>query len=86
MFECSHGETVETFHFHTRNQMKYTCKTEINLPISRVVELWRDENNLGKWQDGFIRIEHISGDPETVGAQSKIYLEQGKRRLLFLSP
>ena len=64
--------------------MKYTCTTEINLPISQVVELWKDENNFREWQDGFVKIEHISGKPETIGSQSRIYLEQGKQKLELL--
>ncbi len=64
--------------------MKYTCTTEINLPISQVVNLWKDEANFGKWQDGFIKIVHISGEPGTAGAKSKIYLEQGKRNMELL--
>lgn len=64
--------------------MKFVCKAEINLPISKVVELWRDEKNFKEWQDGFVKIEHISGEPETVGAKSKIYLEQGKRKIELL--
>ena len=64
--------------------MKYTCKTEINLPINRVVELWKDEKNFSEWQDGFVKIEHINGETETAGAKSRIYLKQGKRKMELL--
>lgn len=64
--------------------MKYNCQTEINLPVSKVVELWQDEKNFKEWQDGFVKIKHISGEPGTVGAKSKICLEQGKRKMELL--
>lgn len=64
--------------------MKYTCETQINLPVSIVVELWKDENYFKEWQDGFVKIEHIKGEPETVGAISKIYLTQNNRKMELL--
>lgn len=61
--------------------MKYKCRIEIDLPIDTVVNLWADENNFKEWQDGFVRIERISGEPEEIGAKSKIYLQQGRRKI-----
>ena len=54
--------------------MKYTCKTTINLPIDKVVKLWSDENHFKKWQDGFVRIEHID-QQKVKGAKAKIYFD-----------
>ena len=65
--------------------MKYTCSVEINLPKDQVVALWRDENNFKEWQDGFVKIDHICGEPETAGAKSRIYLEQRKRKMELLA-
>ena len=59
--------------------MKYTCTVIINRPINEVVELWKNEDNFNKWQDGFKSIEHISGIPNTVGAKSKIILDDNRR-------
>jgi len=61
--------------------MNYTCTTEINLPIEKVVALWEDENNFKHWQDGFQSIELMQGTKDQVGAISRIYLQQGKRRM-----
>ncbi len=55
--------------------MKYTCTIIIDLPIAKVVALWKDENNFKHWQDGFESITLISGSPEQEGAQSKILLK-----------
>ena len=64
--------------------MKYTCKTTINLPRSEVVELWINENNFKKWQDGFVKIDHLSGELQAPGSQSKIYLAQSNRKMELL--
>ena len=61
--------------------MKYKCRTEINSPIKKVVNLWSDENRFEKWQDGFLSIEHIEGEANSVGAKSKILSQQGKRKM-----
>jgi uncharacterized membrane protein len=63
--------------------MKYTCIIDISLPIDKVVQLWKDENNFKEWQDDFESIEHLSGIPNTKGAKSKIIF-QGKRRIELL--
>ena len=60
--------------------MKYTCTVDINLPIDKTVELWENEANFKKWQDGFESIELLSGIPNSKGAKSRIVLG-GKRRI-----
>jgi uncharacterized membrane protein len=59
--------------------MKYSCTVTINLPISKVVELWENELHFKEWQDGFKSIEHISGQPNTKGAKSKITLNDKRK-------
>lgn len=59
--------------------MKFTCSALINLPKKDVVEYWKDERHFTKWQDGFLKIEHLEGEPGTSGAKSKLYYRQGKR-------
>lgn len=61
--------------------MKYTCTVHIDLPIGKVVDLWTDEKYFKKWQDGFQSIDHFEGQPNSVGAKSRILLEQGKRKI-----
>ena len=55
--------------------MKYTCTIEINAPLDRVVSLWGDEAYFKYWQDGFVRIDHLSGMPNAEGSKSKILLK-----------
>lgn len=61
--------------------MKYTCTIDIDLAIDKVVELWTDENHFNKWQDGFKSIELLDEEQDKVGAKSKIYFQQGKRKM-----
>jgi uncharacterized membrane protein len=63
--------------------MKYTCTVEINLSIDKVVQLWENEGNFKEWQDGFKSIEHLSDNPNTAGAKSRIFLED-KRKIELL--
>jgi len=52
--------------------VKFTCTTEINLPIRKVVELYVNKNNLKEWQKELISYDHISGIPEEVGAVTRL--------------
>ena len=63
--------------------MKYTCTTTIALPIDKVAALWENEATLHEWQDGFDRIEQLSGTPNTQGATAKIYFN-GKHKMELL--
>ncbi len=64
--------------------MKFTCSVDINAPREKVVELWQDPNNLQYWQDGFDRMEHVSGVPGEAGAISNMYYQmRGKSMQLI---
>ncbi len=64
--------------------MKYTCTIEIEAAIDKVASLWSNEQYFKEWQDGFIEIEHLSGEKDMVGAKSKIILKQGNRKIELL--
>ena len=64
--------------------MKFTCDVTINVAISKVVGLWNDDQNLKMWQDGFVKKILISGQLNTVGAKSRIFLKQNKREMELL--
>lgn len=63
--------------------MKFTCQVEVNLPLERVVQLQQDPSFYGEWQDGFVGIEHLSGEPGGVGSQSRLRYQIGKRELIL---
>ncbi len=58
--------------------MRFTCTTEINVPIDKVITLFDNTANLKKWQNGLVSHEHISGSPGQPGAKSKIVFNTGK--------
>jgi len=58
--------------------MKFTCTVEINRPKEKVVALWKNQNNLKHWQEGFERYEHLSGEKETVDSKGILhYITRG---------
>jgi len=61
--------------------MKYTNEIIINLPISRVIELFDNPDNLKHWMPGLISFEHLSGTPGQPGAKSKVKFKMGKREM-----
>ena len=61
--------------------MKFNGSIDINLPLEKVVELFKDEKNLKEWQDGFIRKEHINGLEGEKESVSMIYFKHGKQEM-----
>lgn len=59
--------------------MKYTNEIVINRSREEVVQLFDNPDNMKHWQEGFLSLEHISGEPGTVGAKSKLSYQMGKR-------
>lgn len=64
--------------------MKYTITITINLPRTRVIELFDNEENLKEWQPGLVKTEHISGEPGKEGAQMRMWFKMGKREVEML--
>lgn len=63
--------------------MKFTCTVIINKSIDQVAALFIDPKNLKEYQDGFEKKELISGVPTQVGAVSKMYYQQGSRKMVI---
>lgn len=61
--------------------MKFTVTIEIDLPRSRVIELFDNPENMPYWQKGFISMEHLSGEPGQEGAKSKLHYKMGNREI-----
>jgi uncharacterized membrane protein len=65
-------------------ELKFNCDIEVDSPVERVAELWADPENLQYWQEGFLSIEHLSGEKGQAGAKSKMrYLMRNKEMDLF---
>lgn len=61
--------------------MKYVLDVEIDVPRTRVIELFDDHSNLKEWQPDFIRIEPISGEPGQPGEKTRQWYKMGKREI-----
>lgn len=61
--------------------MKYKLEIEIDLPRSKVIELFDNPDNLKLWQPGFISMEYISGTQGEVGAKYRLNYQMGKRKV-----
>ena len=61
--------------------MKYTTEITINLPRTRVIELFDSTENMYKWQEGLKSFEHLSGEPGQEGAKSSMVYEARKGEL-----
>lgn len=61
--------------------MKYEVDIVIDLPKEEVAKLIEDPNNLAKWQEGFIEMKHLSGEPGKKGAKSLLKYKMGKREI-----
>lgn len=64
--------------------MKYTSEITINLNRDKVIELFDNEENLFKWQEGLQSIKHISGNKGEVGAKSEMEFIMGKRKVIMI--
>lgn len=56
--------------------MRFTCHTDVKAPIDTVVVLFRNPDYFQYWQDGFLRLEPISGIPGAVGSISELHYEK----------
>ncbi len=61
--------------------MKYNVEITINLPRTKVIELFDNTENLYKWQPGLMSFDHLSGTPGEVGAKSKLLYKMGRREI-----
>lgn len=59
--------------------MNYKVDITIDLPRSKVIELFDNPDNMKKWQPELVSFEAISGDPGQPGAKSRLLYKMGKR-------
>lgn len=55
--------------------MHYKQNVVIDLPVARVVELFDSPEYTMMWFPGLVSFEHLSGEPGTVGAKSRMLFE-----------
>ena len=61
--------------------MQYSTQIKINLPRTKVIELFDSNENMFKWQNDLISFDPVSGDPGKEGAKSRMIYKMGKRKV-----
>lgn len=64
--------------------MQYTCEIIIDRPRDRVVAVFDDPDAISKWQPTFVRMEPVSGEPGTPGAQTRLIHHENGREMVML--
>jgi len=64
--------------------MKFSCSVDIDLPRDTVVKIFDNPDNMQYWQDGFISLEHKSGEPGQPGSESIIKYDIKGRKMELL--
>jgi len=59
--------------------MKYSNEVTIKASLNKVVELFENEDNLPKWQEGFVSAEILEGQRGKAGLVSRLRYKMGKR-------
>ena len=53
--------------------VSYDCAIIVDKPLAESWNVMQDQDQMAKWLEGFQRVEHISGQPGTVGAVSNVH-------------
>ncbi|WP_298320012.1 SRPBCC family protein [uncultured Aquimarina sp.] len=63
--------------------VSYENEIVVNKPANESWAVMSDESNLPKWIEGFKRTELVSGMENTVGAVSKVYVEENGEEMMM---
>lgn len=56
-----------------KSQVAYDYEIMVDKPLAESWAVSQDEEKMADWLDGFQKIEHVSGTPNSVGAVSDVY-------------
>lgn len=62
--------------------LSYNCEIMVDKPIEESGYVAQDEERMSEWLEGFIKIEHVSGTPKTVGNVSNVYFETNGKEMV----
>jgi hypothetical protein len=62
--------------------VSYDCEIVVAKPIKECAYVAQDEERMSEWLEGFVRIEHVSGTPKTVGNVSNVYFTMNGKEML----
>ncbi len=64
--------------------MKYTSEVIVDLSLKEFIKKFDNAENMKHWQRGLVSVEHISGEPGTVGAKMKLNYVIEKRKMVII--
>jgi uncharacterized membrane protein len=64
--------------------LEYDTSIVIDLPRSKVIELFDDPANMPKWQKGLQSFEAIEGVPGQPEAKSRLVYQMGSRKMVMI--
>ncbi|MEQ9062807.1 MAG: SRPBCC family protein [Vicingaceae bacterium] len=63
--------------------INYENQVVVNKPAAEVWSVMSDPSNMSEWLPGFLRMEHVSGNPGEVGAVSNIYFDENGEEMVL---
>jgi len=63
--------------------VSYESKVAVDKPVEEVWAVMNDQTKLPEWIDGYLRNEHVSGTPNTVGAISNVYIDDKGKEMMM---
>lgn len=61
--------------------MKFACSVLIRKPRDFVVSKFQDPSNLAQWQDGFLGIKHLTGEPGKDNSTAEMKYKMGRNTI-----
>ncbi|SHH64770.1 SRPBCC family protein [Winogradskyella jejuensis] len=66
-----------------KSEVSYDCQVIVDKPLAESWAVSQDESKMADWLEGFQKIEHISGTPDSVGAVSDVhFITEGQEMVI----
>lgn len=63
------------------SNLKFVNSVEVNVPLSALIKIWKNESFFGEWQDGFVSKTMIKGIPYQSGSEAELVFVANKRTI-----
>ena len=64
-------------------EFEYSNEVRVSAPVDETYATYQDPERLGIWLEGFVSIQYLRGEPETVGAFYRLTFEEGGEPVIF---
>lgn len=64
--------------------MKYTSQIIVKIPLEEFIKKLNNHENMKHWQRDLESFEHVSGEPNKLGAKMMLNYRFGKRKMMLL--